>query len=241
MPSSTTQRPLPKAILFDHDGVLVNSEPLHAQAWSALLAELALPPAHALIHALIGTTAPLILASILDEHRPGWDPAQYDLHALARRKNDVYLRLAEKGLHTFPGVPEGLAWLKSKGVKTAVVSNAKRRELETALRHLGIYELFDTVISRDDAGVAKPDPTAYLMAAASLDAEVGECMAVEDSPAGIEAALLARVPAVAVLSNFPLAVMQAPVPGRPDLKPALVVERIAEFFDYLSSPKKSRV
>jgi phosphoglycolate phosphatase/beta-phosphoglucomutase len=173
------------------------------------------------------------MARLLDLHRPTWDPKDYDLNDLARRKNVFYLELAKKGLQTYPGVPEGLQWLRSQGIRTAVVSNGKRNELEKTMKHLDLFDLFDQVISRDDAKSSKPDPAPYLLGAALLEVEPHECLAIEDSPTGLEAALFARIPSAAVLTNFPRQALETPVPGRPDLKPRWIFNSIQEFFAWL--------
>jgi HAD superfamily hydrolase (TIGR01509 family) len=232
---STSELRLPRAILFDHDGTLVQSEPLHWAAWGILLQELGIPYIQADLQKMVGMTAPEIMTSLLNRYKPGWSPTDYDVHALARRKNDHYLGQAETQLKTYPGVREGLHWCREAGMKTAVVSNAKHRELEAALDWLGILAQFDLIISRDEAGASKPDPTGYLMAAAMLGLEVGQCLAVEDSPTGIEASLIAKVPSVAVLTNFTREAMESPVPGRPDLKPVWIVDSMEELFFRLRS------
>lgn len=233
--SQPSQIRLPRAILFDHDGVLAQSEALHWKAWKILLRQLGLPYIEADIRKMVGHTAPQIMEAILNQHRPGWDPKIYDIHALAFEKNNHYLVAAQTELEPYPGVPELLSWLKQRGIRRAVVSNAKRRELDSALRWLGIHEHFDVIISRDDAGRPKPDPTPYLMAAASLGLEPGECLAVEDSPTGIESALVGKIPAAAVLTNFPRHAMETPVPGRPDLKPIWIGESIQALFKALQA------
>ncbi|MCM2277920.1 MAG: HAD family phosphatase [Oligoflexia bacterium] len=225
----------PRAILFDNDGVLIASEALHWRAWETLLHELKVPYDPAEIRASVGSTAPRILAGILDRHVPGWSAREYDLDALAQRKNDHYLRLAQTELHAYPGVREGLEWLRKKGIATAVVSNAKRRELEMALTRLGLIGLFDAVVSRDDVRPPKPDPAPYLFAAACVGAEPADCLAIEDSPPGLESALLARIPAAAVATNFPREILGQPVPGRPDLKPVWIGGSMLEFFDWLKA------
>ena len=223
----------PKAVLFDHDGVLVASEPLHWAAWEQLLSELGIPYNGAEMRVFIGKTAPEIMMLLLNRYKPGWNPSEYNLTDLARRKNDIYLEAARRELQPYPGVREGLQWLKSQGIRTAVVSNAKRRELETALHQLGLITSFDIIVSRDDVSSPKPDPSPYLFAAASLGLEVHECLAVEDSPPGLEAALLAKIPAAAVATNFSRHNLEDPVPGRPDLHPIRVGESMEEFFEWL--------
>ena len=227
----------PKAILFDHDGVLVASEPMHEAAWKLLMKELGLPETeaqlHARIHAMVGKTAPQILTTLLDEFEPGWDPSR--LPELVQRKNDHFLAAAKQGLQPYPGVREGLEFLRQHGIRTGVVSNARKRELHIVLNELGLTPWFDVIVSREDVGVAKPDPTPYLFAAGCLDIEPADCFAIEDSPPGMEAALLARIPLFGVTTSFPTSILQSPVPGRPDLKPEAIFSSIREFFALVES------
>lgn len=225
----------PKAILFDHDGVLVASEPLHTEAWARLLGELGIPFVPAEIEAQVGRTAPETLTALLDLHRPGWSASDYDVEALAARKNVYYLDWAETRLAPNPGVREGLAWLRANGIRSAVVSNARRRELHGTLAQLGLVGLLDEVVSREDAGVAKPDPRPYLLAAECLGLDPAQCLAVEDSPTGLEAALSAGIPAAAVLTTTPAAALTQPVPGRPDLRPIWIGSGMEEFFAFVRS------
>ena len=225
---------MPKAILFDNDGVLVMSEPLHWEAWGKLLAEKGLPPEAAQdVEKFVGRTAPQILRGILDHYRPGWDPAEWNLEALALRKNDFYLASVPSRLKAYPGVLEGLPWLRSRGIRTAVVSNAKRRELDSAIDSTGLAPFLELRISRDEARLPKPDPTPYLMAAAELGIEPSDCLVVEDSPTGLAAGLQAGIPCVGVLSHFRADEISQPIPGRPDLKPVAVVASIIELFERL--------
>ncbi|MGZ3688262.1 MAG: HAD family hydrolase [Bdellovibrionota bacterium] len=223
----------PRAILFDNDGVLSESEPLHWEALKRLLTELGLPFDESEIRALVGGTTPQILIALLDKHSAGWKSLGYDVDALALRKNDYYLELAQTKLRTYPGVIEGLQWCRKQGIRTTIVSNAKRREVDAAVRILGLGSLLDLTICRDDAARPKPDPAPYLEGAARSGVPPSECLAVEDSPMGLRAALLAGMPAAAVLTNFDRAAMTAPVSGRPELRPVWVEPTIAEFFEWV--------
>src|SRR4051794_32076989 len=95
---------LPRAILFDYDGVLVASEPIHLSAWTQLLAELSLPNDIEMIQRGIGKTAPEIMSRLLDRYKPGWSKTEYDVHELAQRKNGFYLAMAQTALKVYPGV-----------------------------------------------------------------------------------------------------------------------------------------
>ncbi len=233
MTSPLLQRP--HAVLFDYDGVLVASDTIHLSAWMQLLDELQLPSDQKIIQERIGQTAPEIIRQILDLYRPGWNPGEYDLDALALRKNDFYLGFAQNQLQAYPGVHDGIRWLQSQNIKTAVVSNGKRHDLEKTMKKLNLKSLFDAVISRDDVGTFKPNPTHYLFGAAALGMDPHECLAIEDSPTGLESALLAKIPVAAVTTTFPKISLQNPVLGRPDLKPIWIGASIQSFFDWLKS------
>ena len=226
---------LPRAVLFDYDGVLVSSESIHLQAWMQLLEEIGLPKEIQLIQQYTGRTAPEIIAILLERYKDQikLGGEQYDPHELAKRKNLFFLSLAQGGLATYPGVFEGIRELRSRGVLTAVVSNARRFELEKTMRHLGLYELMDQVVAHDDVKAFKPDPTPYLFAAAALNVPIEDCIAVEDSPPGLEAALVGRIPAAAVTTNFSKQILEYPVPGRPDLKPIWIGPSMTEFFKWI--------
>jgi beta-phosphoglucomutase len=223
----------PKAILFDYDGVLVSSEPIHLLAWRQLLAEMNLSQDLEFVQASIGKTAPQILAGLLDQYVPGWTPAQYDLQKLATRKNQFYLADALQRLQPYPGVREGLKWLKEQKIPVAVVSNARRLELESTLVQLQLTEYFAEIVSRDDVQNSKPDPTHYLFAAAALGVPITGCIAVEDSPTGLEAALLSGALTVAITTTFSKATVEQPIPGRPDLSPFRIEESMIDFFTWL--------
>lgn len=223
----------PRAILFDHDGVLVASEPLHWAAWEGLSKEIGIPFDEALIRKAVGKTAPQILELMLAKFRPDQEVSPEQVRSWVDRKNEIYLNEAGNGLSPYPGVLEGLEWLKRNGILAGVVSNARRRELRTVLNELGLSPWMGAIVSREDAGAAKPDPTPYLLGAASLGVEPGDCFAVEDSPPGLEAALMARIPGCGVTTNFSRNALETPVPGRSDLRPFWIGESMREFFEML--------
>lgn len=227
----------PRAILFDHDGVLVASEALHWAAWERLSKEIGIPFDESRVRAAVGKTAPQILTLMMSWFRPEWDGNPDQLKAWVDRKNDIYLEEAKKGLTTYPGVLSGLQWMRSEGILAAVVSNARRRELTAMLDHLGLTPYFQTIISREDAQSAKPNPRPYLYATEILGVDPQDCIAIEDSPPGLEAALMAKIPTAAVLTNFSPDVLKNPVPGRPDLGPFWIGNSMVEFFKMIASLK----
>lgn len=225
----------PKAILFDHDGVLVTSEELHFLAWQQLLKDLGLPWKEVRFEGLVGRPAPFILTTLLDQFKPGWSPAEFDVDALALKKNDYYLNYAQTQLGLYPGVREGLAWAKAEGIPCGVVSNAKRRELKASLSMLKIEEYFKVVLSRDDVPRPKPDPGPFEFAALSLGVSAAECVAIDDSPTGLEGALLAGCVTASVTTNYLRRALEEPIPGRTDLRPVWIGDTMEEFFEWLTS------
>jgi len=225
----------PKGILFDNDGVLISSEELHYSAWSELLHQMKLPFEQIQWEGLVGFTSVHILEQLLNQFVPGWTKEQYDLEALALKKNDIYLKIAETHLAPYPGVREGLEWLKSEGIPCSVVSNAKRRELVYAMDALDLRKYCQGIISRDDAAYPKPHPAMYELGAISLSLSPGECLAVDDSSTGLESALLAGCLAATVTTNYPESYLQSPIPGRSDLKPVWTGASISQFFTWLKT------
>ena len=228
----------PKAILFDHDGVLVTSEQLHFLAWQQLLKDMGLPWSEIRFDGMVGRPAPVILRALLDQFRPGWTPEQFDVDALALQKNDYYLEYARTQLGLYPGVREGLVWAKAEGILCAIVSNAKRRELKASLSMLRLEEYFKVVLSRDDVVKPKPDPGPFEFAALSLGVSPKECVAIDDSPTGLEGALLAGCVTASVTTNYPRRALEIPIPGRSDLRPVFIAETMESFFQWLAALPK---
>jgi beta-phosphoglucomutase len=225
----------PKAILFDHDGVLVTSEELHFLAWQQLLKDMGLPWNEIRFDGMVGRPAPVILSTLLDQFKPGWSASDFDVDALALKKNDYYLEYASTQLGLYPGVREGLDWAKAEGIPCGVVSNARRRELKHSLTQLKIEDYFGVVLSRDDVIRPKPDPGPFEFAALSLGVAPSECVAIDDSPTGLEGALLAGCVTASVTTNYPRSALVSPIPGRPDLRPVWVGDTMDGFFGWLKA------
>jgi len=225
----------PKGILFDNDGVLISSEGLHHSAWCELLHQMKLPFEKIKWEGLVGFTSVHILEQLLNQFVPGWSKDEYDLEALALKKNDLYLEIAKTDLAPYPGVREGLEWLKSQNIPCSVVSNAKRRELVYAMDSLNLGQYFTAIISRDDASFPKPHPAMYEMGALSLGLSPIDCLAIDDSPTGLESALLAGCQAASITTNYPKNHLITPIPGRPDHKTVWVGESTSQFFEWLKN------
>ena len=183
-----------EAAIFDMDGVLIDSGAHHRRAWRALLDELGAEPAHPEFWRLtIGRPSeeaiPLLLGRAVSER---------ETRHLAKRKRDLYVELARRGLETVPGAPAFVEALGRLGVPRAVGTSASRYDCERLLADLGLRRHFDVIVTADDVTLGKPDPEVYLLAARRLGAAAAACVVFEDSVVGVEAARRAGMWAIGV-------------------------------------------
>lgn len=182
------------AVVFDMDGVLIDSGAHHRAAWQALLAELGEEPAHREYWRLtIGRpgeeAVPLLLGRRVSEH---------EARRLARRKRDLYVDFSRGGTVPVPGVREFIATLSRRGIPRAVATSASRLDLDRLLAAVELRRHFDVIVTADDVTLGKPDPEVYELAAARLDVPPEVCIVFEDSLVGIEAARRAGMRVVGV-------------------------------------------
>ena len=165
-----------KAVLFDLDGVIVDTEGIYTHFWGSMdeLYPTGIPN---FAHVIKGSTLTKILSTYFPDPKIQEEVKQ---HLLEQEDNMKY--------ELFPGVLELLRGLREKGVKTAIVTSSndhKMRHLFDVIPELG--ELIDTLVTDEDVTRSKPDPQGYLIAAERLGAGKGEFVVVEDSLAGLEA------------------------------------------------------
>ncbi len=182
---------------------------------------------------MVGKPAPDILRSMFKKQKPELPHTDEELLALATKKNGFYLDLMPTQLKIYDGVNECLDWAKTNSIKLCVVSNARRRELRAALESLKIDHFFDEILSREELAKPKPDPMAYLTGAAVLQVNPSECYAIEDSPTGLESALLGGVPCIGLETNFSFDQLNSPIPGKSHLKPNAIYKNFRDFFESL--------
>jgi HAD superfamily hydrolase (TIGR01509 family) len=172
-----------RAVIFDMDGVLLDSGAHHREAWRQLLADLGVDPAPDFWRRTIGRPAEEAVVQLLDRPVP---PAE--VVRLARRKREHYTRLARRGMLPVAGAPAFVASLAARRVPRAVASSASRQDVEALLTEIGVRRYFEVIVTADDVSRGKPDPEVYLRAAAGLDRPPAECLVFEDSLVGVHAA-----------------------------------------------------
>ncbi len=198
------------AVVFDFDGVIVNSEPLHHEAFGRVL-------------------EPLGLSFGWDEylsHYLGFDDrdafreafrlrgrsvGEAELRGLIDAKAQAFEELVkQKGATPFPGVLGLIRRIGEAGVPLALCSGALKRDVDPILRKLEIAGAFAAMVTADDVAVSKPDPASYRLAVERLNGaapaqaiDAARCVAIEDTPAGIEAARGAGLRVLAISNSYP--------------------------------------
>lgn len=186
-----------RGVLFDFDGVVVQSEGLHKETFMELLAPYGVSVSEERWYReFAGTGSRHIFGVLCSEFS-----VPEDVGALVERRKKLYeSRVRAGALKETPGIRGFLAFLRGKGVKTAIVSGSHRSNVDAALSVLGLEGLFGVIVAGDDLRERKPDPAPFLHAAKLLGLKPSECVAVEDSVSGCASARAADMRLVVVRS-----------------------------------------
>ncbi|MBW4564703.1 MAG: HAD-IA family hydrolase [Mojavia pulchra JT2-VF2] len=183
------------AILFDLDGTIVNTDPIHYQAWQQKLAHYGIEIDESFYKSRIsGRLNPEIVKDILPQLSPT------DGQKFADEKEGLFRELAPH-LKPLSGFSELLTWTDAHQLKRALVTNAPRLNAEFMLDVLGIKEAFHTLVLAEDCIAGKPDPAPYQAALDKLEIQAEQAIALEDSPSGIRAAVAAGIPTIGIAST----------------------------------------
>ncbi|UKP00501.1 HAD family hydrolase [Nostoc sp. UHCC 0870] len=183
------------AILFDLDGTIVNTDPIHYQAWQEMLLRYSIKIDETFYKSRIsGRLNPEIVKDIL----PHLSPAEGE--KFADEKEEMFRQLASH-LKPLTGFSELVAWTETHQLKRALVTNAPRLNVEFMLEVLEIKEIFHQVVISEDCVAGKPDPEPYLVALKQLGVIAEQTYALEDSPSGIRAAIAADIRTIGIAST----------------------------------------
>ncbi|HMD97303.1 MAG TPA: HAD family phosphatase [Terriglobia bacterium] len=191
---------LPAALIFDMDGVLVDSNPFHLRKWVNLLNEHGIPfNSEELPKQILGHRNDDLL-----RHFFGSNLTAEERRALTEELEEKFRVAFKPHAQPLPGLRELIAQASQAGIAMAVASSAMRKNVEFVVDALGLHAHFRCLLNGDEVTHAKPDPEIYLKAAEKLGLDPGQCVAFEDSFVGIEAAKNAGMKCVAIGSSFPL-------------------------------------
>ena len=181
-----------EGIIFDLDGTLANSEPLHMKAWLGVLAENGLYFDEHWFEQWIGLSDGVLATSVVKEY-----DTTASVAVLQEQKRNTYHRLARESSELFPGVEEALQFLYPL-LPLAIATSSSNADAEAVFSCTGIDRYFQAVVTSDMVDHLKPAPDCYRLAATSIGLQTSRGLAVEDSPAGVRAANTAGLFTIAV-------------------------------------------
>ena len=200
--------PRPEAVLFDFDGILVDSEPMHHRAFNEVLDPLGMAfPWKEYVEIYMGFDDRDAFREAF--RAKGIDLDDANLAKLVAAKSEAFLRGLRAGVTAYPGAVPLIETLSAAGTPLALCSGALRADIAPILARLGVARRFGVIVSADDVRRSKPDPESYALAFRRL-AETysssltvpGKSVAVEDTPAGIQSAKGAGLRVLAVTNSY---------------------------------------
>lgn len=187
-----------QAILWDMDGVIVQSGEYHYRAYRELFEEIDVPfSREQYFDELFGVRNWDIIRTVAG------DLPREEIEALAERKEEKFRKHARGNIEALPGAKELIARASEAGLKQAIVSSTPCVNIELVLEELGLTEAFGTIVGEEDAEKGKPDPEGFLVAAERLGVEPAACVVIEDAPAGLEAGNAGGMRTIGVTTTRP--------------------------------------
>lgn len=188
----------PIAVIFDMDGVLVDSAAAHLRSWQLLARECGeRVVTREEFDRTFGQQNRDIIPMLFGE------VSNSRLQALADRKEEIYRELIRERAPIVEGAAELVRALHEAGVHLAVGSSGPRENIELVLSAMGVDDCISVVVSGDDVSRGKPDPQVFALAAKLLGVSAARCVVVEDAPVGVQAARAAGARTAAVLIYHP--------------------------------------
>lgn len=193
-----------KAVIFDMDGVLVDSQPYHFKADIDTMAEYGVIKDQKFYESFAGTLTADRMRTLKEMF--GLDVPVEEM--TIKRENMILDIMGKEDIKPVSGIPEFLRSIKEKGLTTAVASSSDYKLINLILDRLKIAQYFDSVTSGSDVKRGKPSPDVFLLAAERIGIEPSECLVVEDSENGVKAAKAAGMKALGYIN---------PTSGKQDL------------------------
>ncbi len=196
-----------KALIFDFDGVIVDTEPLHYQAFQKILEPLGFCYSwDDYIEYYMGFDDREAFREVFRRHSK--ELIETELESLISQKAKIFLDIIQEGIKAYSGAVNLVKEL-SGNIPLALCSGALVSDIYPILDQLGIADKFDVIVSAEDVSVSKPDPESYRLAQYRLNLKYPDlaitpenCLAIEDTPAGIESAKAAGISVLAVTNSF---------------------------------------
>ena len=172
-----------KAVIFDLDGVIVESENAHIEAEKQTFMKYGLAISAKELHSYTGTTAKAMFTKLIAKYKLNTTFEEINL-----QKEKILFNLLKQDAEPTKGVLGLLQELKRRGIRLAIGSSSTRNLVDYILKKLDITRLFDCIIAAEDVEYSKPNPEIFLKAAIKLEISPSQCLVIEDAQLGVEAA-----------------------------------------------------
>ncbi|AFZ36645.1 HAD-superfamily hydrolase, subfamily IA, variant 3 [Stanieria cyanosphaera PCC 7437] len=223
-----------KAILFDFNGVIINDEAIHQELINhILLGENLRPEESEYREICLGRSDRICLKNIL-VHRGRFVTDEYIDKLVANKSLAYQEKLTQlETLPIYPEITEFLAQIQQRGLIIGLVTGALKAEVQLVLQRAKIESYFSVIVAGDDINQSKPEPDGYLLAVQlinqnnhNLNLQPSECLAIEDTYAGIEAAKKAGIQVVGIANTHPFHMLQRKANWTVDYLSDLELDRI---------------
>jgi len=205
----------PKAVLFDFDGVLADTENIHVAAWQRTFADLGWVVPDEVCARAVEVDDHLFLSEVF----AGRKIEGGDVEGWVRRKQVLTVAMLADAPRLYPGVPELVRRLSGR-VRLGIVSTTWRENLDVVLAATALADAFEILVGKEDVAAVKPDPEGYLLALERLRLPAEAVVALEDSATGLQAARAAGLRAFAIGHRNPPGEWVGPSEYVPDLTAA---------------------
>jgi beta-phosphoglucomutase family hydrolase len=186
-----------KSVIWDMDGVLIDTGEFHYISWSQTLSDFDIPFSKTLFQKTFGMNNTGILTYLLDQ-----PPSNELVNTVSERKESLFRALIRGKAVPLPGVMSWLGQLQESGYTQAIASSAPQANIDALIDELDIRVYFRVILSGFDLP-GKPEPTVFLKAAELLETPPEQCIVVEDATAGVTAAKRAGMKCIAVTTTNP--------------------------------------
>ncbi|MBP84493.1 MAG: glycoprotease [Verrucomicrobiales bacterium] len=190
----------PLGVVFDLDGVLIDSHDQHESSWFTLAKEIGKPMTKELFKESFGMRNEMCIPNVFE-----WSHNEAEIKELGERKEELYRELLiSRNLDPLPGVLDLVENLKRSGIPISLGSSTSRKNIEVCFQSTGLDSYFGShYTGAEDVARGKPNPDVFLRAAEKIEREPANCLVIEDAHVGVEAGLAAGMKVIAVTTTHP--------------------------------------
>lgn len=188
-----------KAVIFDMDGLMVDTEHLQSQSFVNVLREYGKEPVmelNGLVHK-VGVRGDKNFLTMKKKYN-----IEADINTLRKKRRVVYEKLLEEGVNPMPGLIHLLKLLKTHNFPVAIASGSPKKHIMSIIEQIGISDYFKVIISGEDVTFSKPNPECFIKACQGLEVPAQECLVIEDAESGINGAKKIGMKVFAVPSKY---------------------------------------